>query len=156
MKPFAEARMPPEYTDPVRIRRIERCSFDEAQRIATVHRKERVFLNDRYQVNVRETEFPGVGPMAHLSIKRRDKEPIHDWRDLQEIKNALVGPECEGVELYPAESRLIDEANQFHLFVFTDPKIRFPIGSTGGRRVAGPEEAAAIGAKQRPFEETDR
>jgi hypothetical protein len=37
---------------------------------------------------------------------------VHDWRDLQRIKNQLVGPECEAVELYPAESRKVDTANQ--------------------------------------------
>lgn len=70
------------------------------------------WLNDTYQVEVRE-HCPGRDwpPMLWLSIKRRDKEWIHDWRELQEIKNQLIGPEHEAVELYPSESRVIDGAN---------------------------------------------
>jgi len=63
-----------------------------------------------------------------LSIRRDDRMPIHDWRDLQDIKNQLVGAEHEGVELYPAESRKVDTANQYHLFVSTDPTFRYPFG----------------------------
>ncbi len=104
-----------------------------------------IFLNNKYQVAVRPCETPS-GLMVHLSIKRRDKLPIHDWRDLQRIKNELVGPEAEGVELYPAESRLVDSANQFHIFCF--PEAAFPFGFHEGRLVT---EAGANGSKQRPF-----
>jgi hypothetical protein len=41
--------------------------------------------------------------MVCLSAKRVDREPLQDWRVLQEIKNALVGEECEAIELFPAE-----------------------------------------------------
>jgi len=82
--------------------------------------------NELYQVAVRKC---GEGSV-HLSIKRNDRNPVHDWRDLQEIKNQLVGPECEGVELYPAESRRVDTANQYHIYCVTDPKFRFPFGFT--------------------------
>lgn len=108
----------------------------------------RIFQNDTYLVALREV--PGEGPfppLIHLSIKRLDKEIVRDWRDLQEIKNQLVGPQCEGVELYPAEDRLVDTANQFHLWVIKDPNYRFPFGFTKGVR-----SNADIGqSKQRPF-----
>ena len=48
----------------------------------------------------------------------RDKTAIHDWRHFQEIKNELVSPDCEAIEIYPNEDRLVDTANQYHLFVF--------------------------------------
>lgn len=88
--------------------------------------------NDVYQVAVyRHDPAPdGFPRMIHLSIKRIDKAPIHDWRDLQQIKNELVGPEHEGVELYPAESRKADSANQYHIWVLAD-KIQFPFGFQG-------------------------
>lgn len=78
--------------------------------------------NDQYQVAIDKETEGNTTPMRvwHLSIKRLDKQPIHDWRDLQEIKNQLIGPECEALELYPAESRLMDTANQFHLWAFPD------------------------------------
>lgn len=89
-----------------------------------------------YQVQVRwghdspEVADTGSGfpEMVWLSIKRIDKGPLHDWRHLQEIKNMIVGPEHEGVELYPAESRLTDTANQYHLWVLRSPEVRFPFG----------------------------
>lgn len=78
---------------------------------------ERVFKNDLYQVAVNPTE--GLGwPMVHLSIKRIDRQPIHDWRHLQQIKNEILGPDWEGLELYPAESRKLDAANQFHISIW--------------------------------------
>src|SRR5436305_747972 len=79
-----------------------------------------IFLNSRYQVNVRAMPPHAVfGESVWLSIKRRDKQPIRNWRDLQRIKNELCGPECEGVELFPSESRLVDSANQYHMTVFS-------------------------------------
>lgn len=152
--PFVEGKMPPEYTDVVAIRK--KCpdmTLDEAHQMAARLRRERVYRNNRYQVHIREIGSPAdTWPeMIHLSIKRVDKEVIHDWRDLQRIKNELVGPEHEAVELYPAESRLVDEANQYHLWVFKSAEPRWPFGSEE-RRVATPEEAAVSGAKQRAFE----
>ncbi|MDF1565369.1 MAG: hypothetical protein P1V51_20190 [Deltaproteobacteria bacterium] len=88
-----------------------------------------VWISDTYQVAVYDAEASPEWPaMWHLSIKRRDKHPIHDWRDLQEIKNRIVGPEFEAVELYPAESRLVDVANQYHLFVLKEQGLTFPFG----------------------------
>jgi hypothetical protein len=106
-----------------------------------------LWLNNRYQVLKRLAGEGDAGPVWHLSIKRVDKKPIHDWRDLQRIKNELVGPEAEAVELYPAESRLVDTANQYHLWAF--PGVRFPFGFE--ERLVGSESSG--GAVQRPFEE---
>lgn len=89
------------------------------------------YMNDNYQVVKR----PWGGDIIWLSIKRNDKEAIHDWRDLQEIKNQLVGPENEAIEIYPAESRRVDTTNQYHLWVFADPKYRLPFGFHEGRLV---------------------
>ena len=82
-----------------------------------------LFVNSRYQVAMRDQ-----GPLVHLSIKRIDQAPVHDWRDLQRIKNELVGAECEAVELYPATSRLVDTSTQYHLWCSRDPSFRFPFG----------------------------
>jgi hypothetical protein len=90
----------------------------------------------------------GWPPMLHLSIKRIDREPIHDWRDMQEIKNMLVGPDHEALELYPAESRAVDTSNQYHLWVAASPDLRFPFGWLDGVKL--PHDAASA-AKQRPF-----
>lgn len=92
-------------------------------------------------------------PWIHLSIKRNDREPVTDWRHKQAIKDQLVGHECEAVELYPATSRLVDCANQFHLWCCPDPTWRFPLGFTSGL-TGSADDAAKWGARQRELKET--
>src|SRR6266566_417072 len=55
----------------------------------------------------------------------------------------------EGLEIYPAEERLVDSANQFHLWVFASPIFRFPIGFRERLVAEGPYRSAA---QQRPCE----
>ncbi len=104
----------------------------------------RLFVNSRYQVAVSDEV-----PLVHLSVKRIDQEPVHDWRDLQRIKDELVGPEHEAVELYPARSRVVDTANQYHLWCLPSPVAGFPFGFRAGLRVTAP----GGGAHQRPLEQ---
>ena len=87
--------------------------------------------------------------MIWLSIKRIDKESIHDWRELQQIKNEIVGEKNEAIEIYPSEDRIVDTANQYHLWVFKDPTIKVPVGFFDGRRVSHIPDGIT---KQRPFE----
>lgn len=106
--------------------------------------------NSRYTVLRRDVPSQ-QGQLVHLSMKRNDKNPMHDWRDMQRIKNELLGPEEEALELYPAESRLIDTANQYHLYCFLG--MRAPFGYEAERCVM--EEVGNVcggTGKQRPFE----
>lgn len=107
------------------------------------------YVNNKYQVFVHKpaTHAEGWPPMIHLSIKRLDKSHVHDWRDLQRIKNELVGKEHEALEIYPAESRLVDTANQYHLWVFASPDVRLPVGFND-RFVSNTSE---FNSQQRPF-----
>jgi len=107
-----------------------------------------IVMNSIYQVSVYVERFPDpFGEGAHLSIKTHDKAARHDWRDLQRIKNELCGPEHDAMEIYPAESKLVDAANQYHLFVFKD--FKFPFGFQT-RLVS---DGTWRGSKQRPFME---
>ena len=93
---------------------------EEAKQELRYLQQREAWRNDQYLV-ITDKEAPNGFPdtiVWHLSIKRHDKQPVHDWRDMQAIKNLLCGAEAEAIELYPAESRLIDQANQYHLFVF--------------------------------------
>jgi len=89
------------------------------QRITSLH----VFENDVYRVEINYRH-----PYINLDIKRLDGGSDKNWRDFQQIKNELIGPEHEAVELFPAESRLVDTSNQYHLWVHVDPGYRFPFG----------------------------
>jgi hypothetical protein len=52
-----------------------------------------------------------------LSIKRNDREAECDWRVFMRIKNELVGPDREAIQVFPSMSRVVDTANQYFLFV---------------------------------------
>jgi hypothetical protein len=150
MTPFQTADLPPEAFDVEWTMNKFGLTREQAENEVKRMARQKIWMNDTYQVNI--MELPG--DRLHLSIKRRDKLPIHDWRDLQRIKNELVGPENEAVELYPAESRLVDAANQYHLWASKDPTFRFPLGYNT-RLVQGPEEAEAVGGRQRAFAAPD-
>ena len=131
---------------------------EQTERIKSIDPKARlphqIFLNRLYEVWVTlMPERGGFPKVIWLSIKRRDRRTIHDWRELQRIKNELVGTDCEAVELYPAEDRKVDTSNQFHLWVFP-PDFRFPFGYED-RLVLGPNVNTGIPgesrAKQRAF-----
>lgn len=106
------------------------------------------YRNDTYHVALDKEHEHGMGAMRvwHLSIKRHDRRPVHDWRKLQAIKTAIVGPNVEAVELYPAEDRVVDTANQYHLYAFPD-MVALPFGFPTGMRTDAPEFGKA---QQRP------
>ena len=105
--------------------------------------KEKIYANDIYQVNVDDFSHEHF---IHLSIKRNDRERIGQgrWQHFQWIKNQLCGKESEGVELYPAESRTVNTANQYHIWVLKN-KQTFPVGWYGVRAVGS---ASPNGGKQ--------
>lgn len=154
-EPFFAAELPAAALDVSIIASRFGVDIATAERQVQQLRQQSIFLSATHQVNVQLIRVPfgeDLGDVAWLSIKRRDREVIRDWRELQSIKNAIVGPEHEGFELYPAESRLVDTANQFHLFVFMDRRVRMPVGFVA-REVAGTAEASAVGATQRELPE---
>ena len=127
-----------------------------------------IWANPKYQVSV----FPHTEShknswwendqvtMTHLSIKLRSRKPCHDWRDLWAIKNCLIGERHEAIELYPHVGRLVDGANQYHLYVVDQPDVILPFGFT--ERLADDSEPKAgeeyrnedegiLGIKQRPY-----
>jgi hypothetical protein len=59
----------------------------------------------------------GGNPLWHMKINRLDRAPCHHWQVFQTIKNLIVGSEFEAIELYPAHSRLMDAANEYHLWI---------------------------------------
>jgi hypothetical protein len=103
------------------------------------------WLNHLYVVIVERAADGGV---STLSIRRQDRAPEpFPWRHLQAIKNQLAGPDAEAIELFPAENRVVDTANQRWLWC-APPGERFEIGFNEGRIVTGADEAARIGAVQ--------
>jgi hypothetical protein len=107
--------------------------------------------NDIYQVQTRRFHCaPFNADMVHINIRRIDGAAVFDWRHRQIIKNEIVGAECEAFELYPAESRLVDTANKYHIWAFVDPSIRLPVWiDNGSRDIIGEEVSSPPGMRQR-------
>ena len=83
----------------------------------------------------------GGGPWARIGISCDDGEPRHDWRVFQKIKNQIVGDEWWAIEIYPAESQLIDPSNYYLLFAA--PVFPEMPGQRLGRVLAGPNNCMA-------------
>ena len=69
--------------------------------------------------------FGSRGGMIYLGISNADNTARRDFRHFQAIKNQLAGPEWEAIEIYPAESRLVDPSNCFLLWCF---KVAIKVG----------------------------
>ena len=117
---------------------------EQAKKVVREESRAEMWFNDIYTVLFRSgkdaDQFVGLeewhGQCAYISIRRNDREPVDSWRDFQEIKNQLAGPNREAVQLYPNEDRLTDTANQYHLWVLPEGFI-FPMGFFGCRVVSG-------------------
>lgn len=125
------------------------------------HKKANVFKNDLYTVIVdhepekRNEDFkrPLHGVFSHLSIKRNDKGVITDWESLNSIKEALLG-QRNAVELFPLDNRLVDMANQYHLWAIKDPERSIGVSIKKGAKMASPSELYCIytGEENHTFE----
>jgi hypothetical protein len=108
---------------------------------------EKCYENSRYTVFQRTFSSKGTYKEIQLTIRNKDGSARHDWREFQRIKNELLGPEAEAVELYPAESRLTDTKNDFHLWSFPGRQLRI------GWKEREVSEASKL---QRPWPEDEK
>ena len=151
-KPLQE--ISPQQFEPVRREVLQSLmdhyGIDEAtarKMLMDEHYKSRFFVNDLYQISVMPWGNEG---MLSINIRRRDGAcDIRDWRHFQQIKNETVGAEREAFELYPAESRKVDLANKWHLWVMPEG-FKFPIGWKE-RDVQYEENRHVPGMRQRPL-----
>ena len=105
------------------------------------------YINNLYSATVYPHKWNNDFDIFEVSIARRDQSHIHDWRHIQQIKNDIFGDEAEAIELYPAESRLVDAANTFWIYVFPSELGRLPFGMS---ERAVKYNNNKFGAKQRP------
>ena len=105
------------------------------------HTRLQKYANDKYVVSVDKKcdhihpNWPEELPCWYISFSMRDGGHLLDWREIQEIKNQVLGPEYECVMLWPKESRVLDTANQFHMYAIGRPGIEFPVGYQTERAV---------------------
>lgn len=73
------------------------------------------YTNYLYAALVRHLE----GGRIHLAIRTPSNlEP--PWRDMQRIKNELFGEDRFAIQIYPAQSHLIDDADMYHLWIMEE------------------------------------
>ena len=113
------------------------------------------YSNKDYIVHCKPMSSQEGDPIAlWLSIRNTpNTAAAHDWRSMQRIKNEIVGSQVDAIEIYPAESKLVDSCNQFHLWCLP-PGMSIPMGYQK-RDVLSPEQALeefGEKVKQRAFE----
>ena len=144
------AKIPPSARQMAALRaEAEAVGFDPEAAVRIAAEDKEMWKNDRYTVVARR--HPD-GWVTQLSVRRNDRGPDVPWRHLQRIKTEIAGAEAEAIELFPAESRLIDTANQRWLWCI-EPGIKLPVGFDDGRHVSGPRDAIRFGAVQAPLDE---
>ena len=116
------------------------------------------FANTRYAATCRPVEIRMGGlPVRaiRLGIQLADQSARHDWRELQRLKNELLGPDWTGIELFPSEAHRNDSSNYWLLWCWPPPNVgRPPLLATGMpyRDVA---DRGADGPPQRRFAAAD-
>ena len=95
--------------------------------------------NDRYTVTVHFLDGDRDG-FVELTIHNHRRTTHIPWRHLQQIKNEVLGADREAVQLFPAEDRLVDTANENWLYAYPVGKApmrnrRTKVGMDHGRNV---------------------
>lgn len=62
--------------------------------------------------------YDKVDGYTHLRIQRIDNKPIHNYMDLQEIKNDLLGNDVIAIEIYPAQKDFKNCSNTYHIWTW--------------------------------------
>jgi hypothetical protein len=77
---------------------------------------EAAFADGTYVVIAYHWVFGGAD-WVQLSVRRHDHKPLRDhWAVLMAIKDQILGPDAEAVELYPSRVRLVDVEHTYHLW----------------------------------------
>jgi len=108
-------------------------STPEVLKIHPLNRHGEQFITAAYynlvfsvQVSIEPTEW---GEITHLWIRRHDGNPPV-WREMQRIKDDLIGADRTGVEVYPTSEELVNAAPMYHLWVLPEGfKLPFSIGA---------------------------
>jgi hypothetical protein len=90
--------------------------------------------NDRYTVGVQYLDGNRDG-FVELSVHNHNRTPHVPWRHMQQIKNEILGGDREAVQIFPAEDRLVDTANEFWLYVYPTGKAPMRRGKKLGMNI---------------------
>lgn len=99
----------------------------EAEWPAISPKPEAIFMNKKFMVQLYKEHTAHYPFLARLTVNRvtRNGQGRWDdnitWDELQDIKRQLGCGEWYGVEVYPRDSDLVDDANMRHLWLMPTP-----------------------------------
>ncbi len=99
-----------------------------AKHVVRKLQQDRIYRSKTHQVAVNPfaSQDPQPNPLGQglwLSIKRIDRSPLDRREELADILRA-VAPGYAGFELFPAPARLVDTANQYHVWAYERSVLR--------------------------------
>ena len=88
----------------------------------------RLFRNNYYFIFVYDDVPTTGGNAIRVLIRANDQKPIKNhWAEIQNIKNELFGSETLAIEYFPPETKLVDKANIYWIWIFPEGVIPTPI-----------------------------
>ncbi len=120
---FSPGRLPPEAFRYQHYQSTLGVPKAQAKRIVRRLKDEAIWLSKTHQVNVTAFTASSLGAGQWLSIKKLDKAPILRRTELAQIMRRLL-PGYSGFELLPAPFRLVDTANQYHVWCFLQERVQ--------------------------------
>lgn len=70
--------------------------------------------NKVFAVLVRDVRFA-----VHLAVSSLTGDRP-TWHEMQRIKSDLAGPDATGIEVYPPDREIVDQADMFHIWIVSD------------------------------------
>jgi hypothetical protein len=81
----------------------------------------KTWWNDHYIVcQCVDREDPIFGCITRLMVQNAKGTTEVPWADLQRIKSELVGPNRVALQVFPAESEVVDRSNSYHIHVLSE------------------------------------
>lgn len=91
---------------------------------------EKVYVDEDklYCIMSRELDTKEFGRVIHVCMRNAFGCDI-PWREKQRIKNEIFGEEYGAIEVFPEESKLVDAANMYHIWILKEHHLSFGIHS---------------------------
>lgn len=94
------------------------------------------YFNDVYSVQVYRVRTD-MGVVLHLIVRGQQDNQEPPWRDLQRIKDELLGEDAYAVQVYPRKADVVDQADVYHLWVLPN-ELPFGLHRENGLRKDAP------------------
>lgn len=77
-------------------------------------------VNNLYMVFLCKDTVTEWGIVSRLMVRRNDGKTDVPWKDMQRIKTEVFGSTRTGIQVFPPEADLVDDANIYHVWVLPE------------------------------------